>query len=239
MGKTYLVVDRMQTLIENWETAGDRRAVFLSCYKMMTTNMLAAVERGDFEDCNWVSSLLHHFADYYFKALEPYEQGHENIPAPWQIAFQATRRPRTHVMQNLVLGVNAHINYDLVFAVADMLEPEWSGLSPVARQSRYRDHCHVNRIIYQTINAVQDGIIERYAASMDLVDTVFGPLDEWLIFRLISIWREEVWLDATRYVEFSDEDGRSVLRHEVERRSLQRAHAILGKRGVAGLLDML
>jgi len=42
-------------------------------------------------------------------------------------------------VQNLILGVNAHINYDLVLATADMLEPEWSQLDEERRQARHDD----------------------------------------------------------------------------------------------------
>jgi hypothetical protein len=139
----------------------------------------------------------------------------------------------------LLLGVNAHINYDLIFTLTDMLAPEWPRLDPAGRQLRYRDHCLVNRIIYQSVNAVQDQVIERYQPALDLVDLAFGPLDEWLVYRLLGTWREEVWRAALRYLKASDDLARSLLRRQVESRALQRARAILTPRGPAALLDLL
>ena len=75
------VVDRMQDRIDGWERSGDPRAVFLSCYALMTQNMLDAVDAGEFADATWVSRLLHHFAGYYFDALDVYEAGGEDPPA--------------------------------------------------------------------------------------------------------------------------------------------------------------
>lgn len=233
------VVARMQQIISPWEAAGDRRAIFLSCYALMTGNMLAAVESGAFEDNRWVNALLHRFANYYFDALEAYERSAEGAPKVWRLTFQAARQPRTHVMQHLLLGINAHINYDMVFALNDLLAPEWAHLSPEQRTARYRDHCQVNEIIYQTIDSVQDQVVERYQASMDLVDKLLGPVDEWLTIRLITAWRDQVWDDSVGILQCASESDRQVLRHQVEQHSVERAQAILGEAGLTGWLDVI
>jgi hypothetical protein len=232
------VVNRMQAAIEAWEKAGDRRAIFLSCYEMMTRNMLAAIEAGDFEDNAWVSALLQRFAEYYFTALGAYDRG-EMVPMVWKLAFYAAQRPGSHVLQDLILGVNAHINYDLVFALGDILLPEWPGLSPEQRLSRYRDHCHVNEIINLTINSVQDQVVDRYAPGMRLVDKLMGPLDEWMTAWVIADWREEVWENANLLVQCTGESEREALRQKVEAHSVERAHSLLGEEGFAGLIDLI
>lgn len=239
MDSTDPVIDQMQLLTDAWEGNGDRRAIFLSCYTMMTRNTLAAIQAGDFEDNAWVSRLLHRFAEYYFDALTAYQRQPGAAPDVWQVAFHASTLPDTHVMQNLILGVNAHINYDLVFALGDILQPEWDGLSPELRGRRYRDHCHVNEIIYQTINGVQDQVVERYSRAMGLVDTVMGPVDEWLTSGLISDWREEVWENAILILETTGDPEREALQAAIRQRALQRAHAILGQEGFRGLFGLI
>jgi hypothetical protein len=42
----------------------------------------------------------------------------------WKATFDATQSNRLCVVQHLLLGMNAHINFDLAIAVADALEPE-------------------------------------------------------------------------------------------------------------------
>jgi Family of unknown function (DUF5995) len=234
-----LVIDRMQAIIDAWEAASDRRAIFLECYALMTRNMLAAISQGEFEDNIWVSTLLQHFADYYFEALQAYDATPEKAPLVWRYAFDAARRSNIHVLRNLVLGVNAHINFDLVFALSDALQSEWAVLTPEKRQSRYRDHCLVNKIITDTIDSVQDQIVDRYDAMMEVVDKVLGPLDEWMTAWMIRDWREQVWSHATQLVEALDEADRQALIEAVEKHSLQRAHAILGEEGLAGLKDLV
>ena len=239
MAQSNLVIEQMDNLLASWEAGDDRRRIFLGCYKMMTQNMLDALLVEDFEDVVWVTGLLEHFAAYYFKALETYEQGQNSAPKVWQYAFEASRRPQTNVLQNLVLGVNAHINYDLVFAISDLLLPEWDQLSEEQLQVRYRDHCHVNDIIYKTIDRVQDQIIERFDPGFGLIDKLLGPLDEWMTRLMISDWREEVWKHAVHLIETRDEQDRLAYTREVEEFSIKRAQSILGEDGLIGLVDLV
>ena len=86
------VLVRMDDLLAAWEAANDRRVIFLSCYKMMTQNVLAAIQASDFEDTLWVATLMENFAGYYFQALETYENGSASEPDVWGIAFHAASR---------------------------------------------------------------------------------------------------------------------------------------------------
>lgn len=187
------VIARMQVLIGRWEAAANPQATFLSCYRLMTGNMLAAIERGEFRDPDWVDRLLHHFAEYYFAALEAWERDPRAAPAVWQLAHDATRDPRALPIQNLLLGINAHINYDLVLTMVDLLRPEWPHLTLGQRGERYADYTMVNEVIARTIDSVQDDVIERNMPVMDLLDKLLGPVDEYLVSRLITQWRETVW----------------------------------------------
>lgn len=233
------VAERMQNLIHTWEATSDRRAIFLECYALMTRNMLSAISQGEFEDNAWVSKLLNHFADYYFNALQAYDSLPDKAPVVWRFAFDAAHLPKVHVLRNLVLGINAHINFDLVFALADMLQSEWPDLTPEQRQSRYRDFLLVNKVISETINSVQDQIVDRYDPMMEVVDKAMGPLDEWMTAWMIRDWREQVWSHTTQLLEAMDQEERQALAAAVEKHSLQRAYAILGEEGLAGLKDLI
>ena len=251
--------ERMLSLLGQWQQIDDRRYVFLNCYYLMTSNMLRAIQAGEFRDSYWVGHLLEHFAGYYFNALDAYDAGQAaateerlpgeagqaaategrlfgkagqanghvgGAPAVWRFTFDAACNPKMHVMQHLLLGINAHINCDLVFAVADLLEPEWAALNPQQRQMRYTDHCHVNHVIAVTIDSVQDTVVERFSPAMNLVDKGLGPLDEWAAVKLITFYRDRVWKQAIRLVELPPSEARQALRQEVEQTSLSRAHLI-------------
>jgi hypothetical protein len=223
-----LLLQEMQDYVARWDEQQDRRAIFLNCYALMTENMLNALDKREFYDSVWVNALLEHFAEYYFQALAAYEQDPRTAPRVWNIAFAAAKNQQVNVIAKLLLGVNAHINYDLVFAIADMLAPEWENLSAAQRELRYQDHCHVNAIIAKTIDAVQDQVIERHNTRYALVDDLLGSLDEWAISKLIAQWREQVWKYAMRWLAVTDDAERAVLKLQVEEDSIRIAETLLG-----------
>lgn len=233
------LIERMQTQVQQWQEVDDTRSTFLYCYQLMTSNMLSAIEAGEFSDQAWIDELLRRFAGYYFNALDAYEQKSRAVPAVWSITHDATHNPKTRTLQNLLLGVNAHINYDLIFTLAELLQPEWDLLDEQQRQCRYMDHCRVNEIIGQTIDSVQDQVVEPLEPGLELVDILLLNADEWMISRLISHWREEVWQKAIQLLECIEPGDRQHLQQEIEFSTLQRANAILLKQGLGGLRELL
>lgn len=216
------VVDKMIAIAKEFEANKDNRTIFLYCYSMMTGNMLVAIEQNKFHDDKWVAQLLHHFADYYFDALTCYECG-DSTPAVWREAHKAAATKNLHVIQHLLLGVNAHINYDLVLSLYDMLSPEWSKLSDEMREKRYQDHCMVNSIIGDTIDKVQDEVVEKYAPFMKVVDRIMGRLDEFLLLNLISDWRDSVWNHTQQLLETEHEADRAKYILNLEKKVLKKA----------------
>jgi hypothetical protein len=225
----------MDSLIDEWQRREDRRVDFLRCYRLMTGNMLLAIEKGEFHDGPWVRQLLDHFADYYFVALANYDDDRPETPPVWSAAHRATIEPDTLILQNLLLGINAHINYDLVFTLYDVLSPEWASLSSTARRQRYEDHRRVNRVIGRTVDAVQDSVVEPKEPLMRIVDTLLGPVDEWTASLMIRNWREEVWRHAVQMLAARDESERENLGRQVEILTLERARAILQPTGLDSL----
>lgn len=222
-----LLLQKMTQQADTWEKSADRRYIFLRCYSMMSTNMVAAIRDGEFEDCEWVATLIQHFADYYFKALSSYELNPAKSPAAWRQAHQAAQHQKLHVLQYLLLGVNAHINYDLPLALYDCLCQEWANLDETKRNSRQKDHETVNTIISKTTDQVQDTVIEPLAPMMAVVDQAMGRVDEWILSQLISSWRHEVWTVAIQMLEASEFATRETIRKEQEQKALEKAEGLL------------
>jgi hypothetical protein len=216
----------MQSRIRQWEAASDDRALFLNCYLLMTNNMLAVIQRQGFKDSLWVDQLLHRFADYYFAALEAYDRDPRSAPAAWQRAHDAARSAEMTALQKMVLGINAHINYDLVLSVVDLLQPEWRTLADPQRAERHADYLHVNDVIARTVDAVQDDVIAPAMPIMHYLDELMGPVDEMVTSRLIAHWRDTSWQHAMRLLEAEDVQERAHLTRNVEGEALRTADLI-------------
>lgn len=220
------LLTRMFAQAETWESKGDQRYIFQRCYGMMSSNMARAIEEGRFADAHWVERLMLRFAEYYYDALELYEQNHPDTPAVWRQVHEAAHNKRLHVMQHLLLGINAHINYDLPLALYDGLHIEWPALSETDRKTRQTDHETVNLIIAETIDSVQDNVIEPRSPLMALVDRIMGRMDEWLLSQLISGWRGEVWRVAIELLTADNPEQRTAIRQVQEKKVLERGREL-------------
>jgi hypothetical protein len=218
----------MHTQSDIWKKENDHRFVFLRCYSMMTANMLQGIAQGRFCDAAWVARLLHHFAGYYFDALRLYEANDDRTPAVWRQVHEASTHHSLHVLQHLLLGINAHINYDLVLAIRDAMMDEWKMYDEATRNMRMADHELVNRIIGETIDAVQDQVIEREAPFMKVVDSLMGRVDEWLLSELITNWRSEVWNESCAMLSAETEEQKELLRLSLEDNVIKKANQMLG-----------
>ncbi len=214
----------MRSLSEAWLGVGDRRAIFVQAYQMMTANMLGAIESGEFLDGQWVGLLLDRFADYYFVAVDAYDRMDGSCPVVWHDAMAACDAAHLHPLQLLFLGINAHINYDLAFALSDVL-PDWRRLDPERRRRRKLDHEGVNRVIERSVDAVQSTVVEPASPILGVFDRAMGPIDEWLFAHLIADWRDDVWENAVCLLESSPSD-RAEVANAIETRARRHADLI-------------
>lgn len=206
----------MNNRVDGWKSTGDRRHVFLGCYSMMSQAMHEAINKGQFFHAPWVSQLLLRFSEYYFNALARYDQNPELSPIVWRQVHDASKDPEINVTQNLLLGVNAHINYDLPLALYDCLVENWSQLPETHKQTLKKDHELVNEIIAQTIDSVQDSIVNPSSWSMAALDIIMCRADEWLLSKLISSWRNDVWQVSLQLLSSVDLGHRERIRREQE-----------------------
>jgi hypothetical protein len=187
---------KMRDQCEVWERAGDRRCVFLSCYATMTANMLAALQAGRFRDGVWVARLLFRFADYYFISLQAYESGDGFVPPAWRHAHDLARARFTTIEEDLILGISAHINGDLPFAVHDLIKPELETLGEDGLRERHNDFNAVNDVIFESTSAVQTQVVDHFGYLSGVVDRIMPKamrLADGAVDRMLSAWRADVW----------------------------------------------
>lgn len=220
------VLTRMRSMCSAWKEAGDRRCIFLEAYALMTERMSEAIGESRFEDGPWVRSLLDGFAGYYFDAVERFDTGDPATPQVWDLALSAAARPELGVLQHLFLGINAHINYDLALALADLLEAEWDRLDEDGRARRLHDHRLVDAIIESTVDEVQTEVVAARSPLLALVDRALGPVDEWAFARMIAGWRGDAWARAVDIVIASPAERAPVV-SRLEEEAVDRARLLL------------
>lgn len=164
---------------------------FLGTYLRTTAAVAAAIEAGTFEDPVWVERWDLEFAGLYLAALDAYVSQEGRPSRPWRLAFHAARD--LPPLLNVLLGVNAHINYDLPQALLSVItDEEFSDTGLLAR--RRRDHDRIDEILSSRVAAEDVEISARSVRSV--VDRAMRPANRWAARRFLKEAREKVWTNT-------------------------------------------
>jgi hypothetical protein len=170
----------------------ESRREFLDTYRRTTVAVAAAVAAGSFEDPAWVEEWDVAFADLYLRALDADLTGTGGVPRPWRLAFDAPAAlpPLRHVL----LGINAHINYDLPQALLAVIS-DADFADPLVLARRRRDHERIDAVLSSRVAAEDDELAKR--SSRTLLDRALMPLNRWSSARFLREARQKVWHNAT------------------------------------------
>jgi len=193
----------MKTTLEQFHAVHDRRAFFLRVYYIMTQQVHAATNGvGDFAghpvfaDPDWIRRLSGRFASRYFRALALTDA--DPGSRAWKIANEVARDRRSTVLLNALLGINAHINYDLAQAIAENLDPaELADQEALLR--RKFDHDQVNNLLDRAMGPIQQALATDYEPALALGEHVMGGFEDRLADLGLRHYRERVWGDALTY----------------------------------------
>ena len=187
-GDIAAVVDAMQGRLDGLTSEQEARREFLSTYQRTTAAVGEAIERGSFEDGPWVEAWDVAFADLYLEALDADLGGTGRVPRPWRLAFDAP--PDLPALRHVLLGINAHINYDLPQALLRVISvEEFDDAALIDR--RRRDHERIDAVLSGRIAAEDDELAARSARS--LLDRVLQPLNRRASKRFLREARQKVW----------------------------------------------
>lgn len=175
---------------EHLVAAADRRAIFASVYALTTLRVAESIDANEYTNTDWMKSYQTEFANHYRKALNAYvTQQRSQVPNAWLVAFDAAASGQTLIIQDALLGMNAHINYDLPFAI------EKVKLSPNTT-SRYLDHTHVNVVLNEVGDEIVAALGSIYGANYAALDAALGPADELFLAFGMATARQNAWNNA-------------------------------------------
>ena len=150
----------MTVLLEPLESAGDKRRYFHATYQRTTVAVAEEIKRGGFADPGWVEEWDVAFAGLYLDALEADLAG-RRPSRPWAIAFGAPAGlpPLRHVL----LGMNAHINYDLPQAIVAVISDEQFD-DPALIARREADHRAIDGVLASRVAAEDEELASALRA---------------------------------------------------------------------------
>jgi Family of unknown function (DUF5995) len=201
-----------------------RVAAFNSLYYTITDRIASALHGPAVTDPEFLERLDVEFAKRYFVALKLWGDDEDMMtPDAWEVLFRRGADERVSRLAAAMLGVNAHINFDLAMA----LIATWRQLDTGPGDEIHPDYLLINKIFYEEI----PGLRRRYSTPWQLdLDTLCGKLDDWSQDLLVLGTRAMAWEQAERVWP---------LRHDPEdfahaQLVMDRATALLGETIILG-----
>ncbi len=202
----------------------DHDAVFALTYLRTTEEYRRTVadDPSFFSDTAFVNHEDAVFADYYFEAYDNWHAGRfVQVPLAWAIAFDAASRRGVSGSGNILLGVSAHVNRDLPFALAAI------GLVKPDGSSRKPDHDKVNRILNRVYGPVLAESARRFDPSMSSPTAEGTTIDDTTLLQLLVSWREEAWRNAERLAAALTPTDRKLAAATIEAAAAKEAKTIV------------
>ena len=204
----------------------DHRGVFATTYELLTITLREDMTANPhlFDDPAWVIGEDVTFANLYFGAVSAYERGLPVAPA-WRVAFDSAASGDDNAVQDMLLGINAHVQRDMPFMMAAV------GLHTPSGVSRKHDHDVLNVVLNQAYQRVTNTITERF----DPIEGFIAPRHNELLGyagniagdQLVQLWRQEVWQNAQRLLNAPDQAAEQRVENSIE------ANALAWARGIA------
>jgi len=213
-------VDRLQAL--QGELGCDHRGVFATTYLELTKAILGLLhaEPGIVRDPDYLYTEDSLFANFYFDALSDWEAGRPVAPA-WRIAFTQAEQGQITGAQEMLLGINAHVQNDMPFVIAALGVREPDGTS------RKPDHDAMNEALNRGYAPVIKAVRDRFDPSMSLTNPD-GPItiDDIGGLELARIWRENVWRNAEQLLKAKTDADREAVAQNIETNAAAWANGI-------------
>lgn len=189
------VLATLDLIIEKSIQENNILGVFAYLYRRTTYEVKTEIEKGSFEDNERMAHFDVAFANLYLKAFKGYLEN-EPICDSWRISFDA-RNSKLTIMQHLLMGMNAHINYDLGIAASTIMHGK-----PLKELEN--DFRKVNAILANLIDEMQRRI-GRVSYLMFILDYLGGRRDERIInFNMIKA-RHQSWEIANELWRIGEE----------------------------------
>src|SRR5688500_12855144 len=180
----------LAALESRYRERNDRRAIFLTLYGIVSIEMRARIAARAFDDNAWVERYTVAFANLYREALVAYDAGDQaRVAKSWRLCFDAAAAGNGLVLQDMLLGVNAHVTHDRPLALSAIsIGPD--------RERRYRDHAAVNAVLGSVVERATERLSGLYAPGLRSMDDCAGPVDELLSAFSLEVARESAWEGA-------------------------------------------
>jgi Family of unknown function (DUF5995) len=187
-GRLLKLSERLRKYATEYETRHDSRCVFAYAYAEETRVLANGVPGTAFKDPERVVALAEAFAARFMAAMDAYDE-HREVPRGWNAVLKPMLSKQTSVLEDLVLGMYAHIVHDLPLALNDIC---------VSSERDLYDFQLMNDVLGKSIGAIQNKVSRRYCPFIHWLDRLGRQQDEIATNYGIRLGRAAAWYNAER-----------------------------------------
>lgn len=184
------VIERLDQIIAQAIDTDDRMGWFAAMYRRVTVAVREGIVAGRFEDGERMVRFDAIFAHRFINAWDDVQAGRKPSRS-WRVAFAGAKKRRLIIVQQLLLGMNAHINLDLGIAAATVAR-EFS--QPI--EDLKPDFDRINLVLAELTNGFVDQVSDL-SPWLGLLEKVGGREEDVVITWSINRARDAAWLLAT------------------------------------------
>ncbi|HEX4964663.1 MAG TPA: DUF5995 family protein [Thermoanaerobaculia bacterium] len=181
------VLQILDGIIADCKAKSDPLGYFAALYRQVTLKVKQGIAEGFFADGPRMDRFDALFANRYFTAYEAFRSGGQPTQS-WQLAFDSTKSGNLIILQDLLVGINAHINLDLGVVTGETFQG-------AALQGFHGDFDRINTILSTLLPAVE-ATVGDFSPLLDILEKIGGKdAIEVLDFSLDAA-RDAAWLHA-------------------------------------------
>jgi hypothetical protein len=192
-------LDELQSALEQVPPLHAQNSI--ASFNLLYHEITSEVADYPFEDPAFLELLDVEFAKRYFCALRLFATLDPKTPKCWRILFSRLRAAHVSPVQAALAGVNAHVNFDLTFALISTFEQLGLDRIPGADSPRHRDYVAVNGIFVKQVVSlcVQLESSPRRAMATTGHPTVIDELENEVGLQLLRYSRHRAWDRASTF----------------------------------------
>ena len=199
----------------------DHNSLFALVYIRVTEAIRRSVLEGLYEEPTFLNHEDAVFARMYFDAYDAWERGDRaSVPDAWEAAFDAARDRRVAGIGNLLMSMNAHVNRDMPFMLANL------GLTMPSGASRKPDHDRGNQVLSPLYDDMFQEVARRWDPTILNYDIPGMAYDDAGFFQILQGWREQVWRHAEMLVSAPTPEAREAVAEYIESYALSMGRSI-------------
>ena len=183
------VIQALDSIVQQAYDESSRLGYFAALYRRVTQAVRDGINAGTFQNGPLLAKLDVTFALRYLDALATYQSGGKPTRS-WEIALRAADDGSLLILQQLLAGMNAHINLDLAIAAAETC--------PGAEIAQLQtDFDQINAVLADEVASVEGELAAVSPLIGDLEKIGLRSETSIINFSIVAA-RQEAWLNAQR-----------------------------------------